>query len=403
MTPSRTWGVALAAIAPLGCGARTGLSDSSGAGGGAPASTPSSASASSGSTSSSGGGGAGGGPCQWQFGPVVELEGHTIWGAAVDGDHLLLLRQKGGAALAAGPIDFALTSPGPMSALGIKGDAIFAPHVAAGFGHATAITSDDLKGCTAVALGPDGQPLGPPTKIFEPDPCPAVAATPTGFFAFAGGYAGSSEFVSTPITGIVLDANATASATIPDLVPADGKVTTRLANAVLDDGSLVLLWSIDAEAVFFAQRFDPSGTPLTPSVQLGPSGFFVKALSLGSSMLVAWNRVKMTADNEILVATLDASLNVGPAQVVVPAPSRERVLALVDGGPGPGTLLVTTKPNAHGSWLPAEARWLAPDGATIGAPFQSQIPSGGVYPIVVGTPSGPILFSSGIAQRVECR
>jgi hypothetical protein len=378
-------------VALIGCGARSELSDASGAGGAA-----SSTSSASSSTSSSGGGGAGGSPCTWGFGPVVALDGGYT--EVVDGDHLLYATSHHHQ-FDLQTLSLDLASLGPRQPLPLDPkDYDFGPVLAAGQGHGVAMLSSQLHGCQAVAIAADGSSLGGVTTVSQ-GTCASAIATPSGFFVVSGHYAGSPYLVTPPLDVVGLTANATVAATTPGVVMAPTGPDARLSSAVLDDGSTILVWSLDSGSGAFAQRFDAMGVPLTAAKQLLPTGFYLAAVTLGSSVLLTWNDGATFDTNSIRAATLDASLNLGGIHAVVPAPSTSFVVNLVDGGPGPGKFLLRRVKDS----VPIVGQWIADDGSPIGEPFTGQLSVEGPPVSVVATPAGPIVFGGIGAQRVLCQ
>jgi hypothetical protein len=391
----------LLGFAVAACGARTQITDGSGTGGSSHASTTSASSTGATSTSSAGGGGSGGSPCTWGFGPEVQLVDapNHVAGAAVDGDHLLLMTSgKAGYAVSTLSLDVSLL--GAPLVLAPTQYLTNIPVLAAGYGHAVALSSGNYHGCYAVGLDPSGNALGSfqPLENGVPTPiCAAAIATPSGFVAFAGVYTGHADWAGAPARWTTLDADGhLENSSQPILLEGVGNTSTRLAAAVVDDGSVVVL--DPGTKSIRAQRVSAQGDPLTDTKSLSASGDWLALVSLGSTVVVAWNDEQGAGANEVRAATLDASLHLGPSHVVVAASNHEHVNALVDGGPGPGKLLVTSRGSE-----PASAQWIAADGTLVGGPFASKIASEGLYPIVVATPSGPIAFGDHSAQRVLCQ
>jgi hypothetical protein len=268
---------------------------------------------------------------------------------------------------------------------------------AAGYGHALFLSSAPYHGAYTLTFDANGDALGPLHLLGGSlsTTIPVVIATPSGFIMFAGAYV-DADSVADPVAMGILDASGDAHPVEPtDLIGGGGagKTASRLAAVVGDDGSIVSVYSGGVyDTAMGATRFNPQGAVLHTR-SLSASGSWIAGVSLGSSVLLAWN----DASNAVRAAPLDASLHLGPSQLVAAA-ANQTVLALVDGGPGPGKLLVT----ASGSH-PASAQWIGADGTPISGSFTSNIANEGAYPIVIGTPSGPIAFGAHTAQRVLCQ
>ncbi len=387
---------ALSWIALAGCGARSGLEEASGAGGASQAASSASQSSSASSASSaSSSSSTGGSACTWGFGPVVDGVSGPL---AVDGDHLLRLG-FGSHKDKIGSLSFALQALGPLKPLPVGGVGT----LTAGFGHAAVVVRDDVPGCNSVALATDGTATNGPMSIGSGadclEQCFSTTATPSGFLVLVGTTC-ADGFPISPINAAVLAADGSLVAAKPGILPspASGPTIVMMTTAVLDDGSIIVVWSLDVDQTLHAVHLAASGDPIGSPVTVGGLAYYPAAVSLGSSVLLAWNQ-GASKHQAIVTAVLDASLNLGPTHAVVPPPSTAVVVGLVDGGPGPGKLLAW-KTEQEGTIV---GQWIGADGTPIGAPFTSELQGDHFWEYVVGTPVGPVVAGAPGASRVLCQ
>ncbi len=121
--------------------------------------------------------------------------------------------------------------------------------------------------------------------------CFSATATLSGFLVLSSATQ-DGVFPLSPVDAEVLSADGSLVATKPGIIPSaeSGPAIIIPNSAALDDGSIVLVWTNDGDKTLQAMRLTPSGDPMTPPVTLGGPALFPAALSLGSSVLLAWNR-----------------------------------------------------------------------------------------------------------------